>query len=87
MKRSFRSMLWQLLVLVIVCFGSAALAAPSAQVHDVVIRGMKYQPDVVTVHIGETVQWTNNDIVPHNVVAVDKSFGSPPFLLAASGSL
>ena len=35
-----------------------------------------YQPDVVTAHVGDTVQWKNADIVPHTVTAEDKSFSS-----------
>ena len=77
MKKSFRSMQWMVLMLVLGCFGSVASAAPPAQMQIVEIRGMKYQPDVVTVQVGETVQWKNDDIFPHTVTAVDKSFSSP----------
>ena len=35
----------------------------------VVIRGFKFQPAALTVHAGETVEWKNEDIVPHTATA------------------
>ena len=46
------------------------------QSHTVVISGFKFQPDVLTVHVGDTIEWKNADIVPHTVTAVDRSFNS-----------
>ena len=40
------------------------------------MSGIKFQPDALTVAVGDSVEWKNNDIVPHNVVAADKSFNS-----------
>ena len=37
---------------------------------------MKFNPPELTVKAGETVEWVNDDILPHNVVANDKSFDS-----------
>ena len=31
----------------------------------VVIRGFKFDPETVTVNLGDTVEWKNEDIVPH----------------------
>jgi len=31
---------------------------------------------VLTVSVGDTVEWKNADIVPHTVTALDKSFNS-----------
>jgi plastocyanin len=33
------------------------------------IRELKFQPATVTVHEGETVEWKNDDIVPHTATA------------------
>jgi plastocyanin len=35
----------------------------------VVIRKFKFEPATVTVHAGETVEWQNDDIVPHTATA------------------
>jgi plastocyanin len=53
-----------------------ASAVAAAETHQISISGFKYQPDVLTVHVGDTVEWKNADIVPHTVTAVDKSFNS-----------
>lgn len=49
----------------------AALPAPS-----VAIRGFAFVPQTVTVTVGTTITWTNEDEDPHTVVANDKSFHS-----------
>ena len=41
--------------------------------------GLKFAPEGATVKVGDTVTWTNQDDVPHNVVASDGSFKSPNF--------
>ena len=81
MKLTHWSRLWMaLLLLTIACFWGAASGRAyqksTLQAHEILIRGFMYQPDVLTVHIGDTVQWKNADIVPHTVTADDKSFNS-----------
>jgi plastocyanin len=49
---------------------------PTPQAHEIMIQGFMYHPDAVTVHVGDTVQWKNADIVPHTVTTEDKSFNS-----------
>lgn len=45
-------------------------AAPAApQVHTVVIEGMRYQPEGLTVAPGDTVVWINRDMVPHTATS------------------
>jgi plastocyanin len=71
-----------MVLLLIACCGSAALAVAqsgekaAAQTHEILISGFKYQPETVTVRVGDTVQWNNGDIVPHTVVAANGSFKS-----------
>lgn len=57
-------------------YAQAALPrGPGAQT--IVIRGLKFQPAVMTVKVGDTVQWKNEDIVPHNAVSTEaKEFNS-----------
>ena len=45
-------------------------------VQDVVIKNFQFQPQELTVKTGTTVEWKNEDIVPHTVTADDGSFRS-----------
>lgn len=40
------------------------------------ISNFTFGPQMLTVRIGQTVTWTNDDDIPHTVVATDKSFRS-----------
>jgi plastocyanin len=51
---------------------TAAVAGPVA-VH---ISNFTFGPKAVTVKVGQTVTWTNDDDIPHTVIATDKSFRS-----------
>ncbi len=57
-----------------VALGAARAAAPGA---GVTIDNFSFAPMQVTVPVGATVTWTNNDDIPHTVRAVDGSFHSP----------
>lgn len=47
------------------------------QTQTIVIRGLKFQPAVLTVNVGDAVEWKNEDIVPHNAVSTEpKEFDS-----------
>ena len=65
-----------LALLGLTALGYAASAQPAAATHTIVIKAMKYQPDQLEVHAGDTVEWKNEDIVAHTVTARDKSFDS-----------
>ncbi|MDB5680101.1 cupredoxin family copper-binding protein [Sphingomonas bacterium] len=53
---------------------SAPAPAPApAKVH---ISNFTFGPKALTVKVGQTVTWTNDDDIPHTVVATDKSFRS-----------
>jgi plastocyanin len=45
-----------------------AAGAPQA----VTIEGMQFKPATVDVHRGDTVTWTNKDVVPHTATATGK---------------
>jgi plastocyanin len=57
-----------------------AAPAPSAPVatDKVKIDNFSFAPATITVPPGATVTWTNQDDIPHLVVANDKSYRSPP---------
>ncbi len=52
----------------------AAAAAPT--VHTVVIEGMRFQPQGLTVAPGDTIVWTNKDMVPHTATSAAGGFDS-----------
>lgn len=74
---------WRQLVLAMVCawgLHAGAIAATKAVTHTVVIEGVKYEPEIVTVKRGDTVVWINKDPFPHTVTAkgVFDSHDIPP---------
>jgi len=53
-----------------------AAPAPVAAPVTVKISNFTFGPKAVTVKVGQTITWTNEDDIPHTVVATDKSFRS-----------
>lgn len=49
--------------------GGAKKASGGGRVVAVSMKGLRFHPAVNTVHVGQTVVWTNNDSVDHNVTA------------------
>jgi plastocyanin len=47
-------------------------SAPAKMV-TVAIRDFKYDPEIVTVHEGDTVEWKNADNVPHTATAAGQA--------------
>ena len=62
------------LLTVIVIFGSFAVFTPTASAETYTIklgtdRGLlQFQPKKITVKAGDTIEWKNNKVPPHNVV-------------------
>ena len=42
-----------------------------AATHEVEIRGFKFEPASLTARPGDTITWTNRDLVPHTATAHD----------------
>jgi plastocyanin len=53
---------------------------PVSAAHQVVIKGFVYDPELLPVRVGDTVTWTNRDIVPHTVTAEDADWDSGEIL-------
>ena len=47
-------------------------AADTANTAAVTIAGFAYSPEQLTIPLGTTVTWTNNDAAPHDVVSYDR---------------
>ncbi len=56
-----------LFALALVPLGCGAKHEP--QTHQVEIRGMQFVPAELTVSKGDTVVWTNKDVMPHTVTS------------------
>ena len=58
----------------------APAQAPQAQPAAVAVKigNFTFSPQVLTVPVGAAVAWTNDDDVPHTVVATDGAFRSKP---------
>lgn len=62
-----------------------AAAPQGPQTHTIIIRELKFQPAVLTVHVGDTVVWKNEDIFPHNAVSTEpKEFDSASIPVGSS---
>lgn len=50
--------------------GFVLAAVPKGpQTHTIEIRELKFQPSMLTVKVGDTVKWRNDDIVPHTATS------------------
>jgi plastocyanin len=58
--------------------GKTLSAKPAAAAGPVMVKisNFTFGPKEVTVKVGQTITWTNDDDIPHTVVATDKSFRS-----------
>jgi plastocyanin len=64
------------LIVVLSSLGVAAGDRPTSQTHTVTIEGMRFQPEVLTVALGDTVVWVNKDLVPHTATSKAGGFDS-----------
>ncbi len=60
-------------------------AAREERTHTVAIRGFQYAPASITVELGDTVVWQNQDIVPHTATAEGKGLDTGSIGANASG--
>lgn len=58
-----------------------------AATHNVSIRGFAFVPDALTVAVGDTVVFTNEDGAPHTATANDGSFDTGRLSRDESGSI
>ena len=48
---------------------TSPLLAAEPIAHDIAIKALKFEPDVVQVHVGDTIRWTNHDLALHTATA------------------
>ena len=49
---------------------------PKPQTHTVIIDASSFKQEFLTVNAGDTIVWTNRDLLPHTVTAANGSFDS-----------
>jgi plastocyanin len=65
----------RLIILAAVALGMpGSLATPAGTTQSVAMKGIAFAPKQVTVHVGDTLEWANQDIVAHTATAKDKSW-------------
>jgi plastocyanin len=64
----------------------ARLSAAVAVTHTVAIDAVKFEPETITVKVGDTVVWVNKDPFPHTVTSQAGGFDSHPFAAGQSWS-
>jgi plastocyanin len=57
---------------------------PPAKTHRVIMEGMVFQPNVITLAAGDTIVWVNKDLVPHSATSEAAGFDSK--VIQANGS-
>jgi plastocyanin len=55
----------------------AATASASAATIKVTIKGFKFSPAAVTAHVGDTIEWTNDDPMAHTSTAKSGEWDLP----------
>lgn len=71
----------KLLVALLLCAWSLALAAPAfAASQTVSVDNFRFAPDPIRITVGDTIRWRNDDPVPHTATARDGSFDTGLFI-------
>jgi plastocyanin len=63
-------------VILILISGCSNRPSPPPVAHQVDIKGMQFKPKFIEVAPGDTVRWTNRDLVPHTATAKTGTFDS-----------
>lgn len=69
-------------VMAMLVAGCAMGEAETGRTHVVEMKMFAFQPDTLRVATGDTIVWTNHDVVPHTATAADWDSG----VVEASGS-
>jgi len=58
------------------CVVVADAATPAPRTHAITITQMRFRPVTLTVREGDTVEWVNDDLVPHTATSRQGAFDS-----------
>jgi len=83
--KDFKTLLIMALFLLSMCLLSSAALAQAGG-NSVLIQDFAFQPNILTVPVGASVTWTNNDPVQHEVVGDNSAFDSGALMTNASFS-
>jgi len=56
--------------------GAASETAARASRHRVIMHAIQFDPADLTVAVGDTVEWSNHDLVPHTSTAANGAWSS-----------
>lgn len=84
-KSSLRSALAA--VAFIISFVPNIVSSGESTTHRIEISQFRFVPDHLSVQAGDTIIWTNRDVVPHKATAIDKSWDTGALKTGESGSI
>lgn len=79
MGTRYRNVAVSLATFTALLFLMAACSPDEPATVNVIVENFKYVPDPVTVRIGDSITWTNEDPVGHTATATDDSFDTGMF--------
>ena len=63
-------------VVIYFSYSGEAISGGEPRIHILEITNLQFIPAEITVDVGDTIKWKNNDIIPHTATADDKSWDS-----------
>jgi len=60
----------------VLAMGATIPAPAAAATHTIVMEGVAFVPETLTVKQGDTIVWVNKDLFPHTATAQDRRFDS-----------
>ncbi|MGC3937952.1 plastocyanin/azurin family copper-binding protein [Roseobacter sp. EG26] len=64
-----------------------ANADTGPKIHHVRIKSFKFEPAHITVSIGDTIRWTNEDVAPHTATAIEAGWDTKQLLKGESAEI
>lgn len=68
-------------------FAKTSTAASEPKTHEVLISSFEYEPMHLQVKVGDTIQWTNQDLAPHTATADEFGWDTDSLAHGESGQV